>query len=303
MDDPLTVDSISALIGARLHSEARLFVVPDPMPPRKEARVRRLHRAWLPDEEPILALYDETMFGSGADGFALTSHRLLWRNFLGHPRQLRWDALDPEAVVLVDGAISIAGCRLSTAVLGQVEALVDLLQALGARHSGAKLPCAPAAEIGAAALVKRARWRLGERSAVFYAPALPSRKLRTARRLHAMSEDERALVIIDDTIGGSAAAGVVLTDRRICWRVLLAPPESCRWNELMRQPIPELGLRLVLQPRLLEPLAALIEEVADDLAARSTRVFCWQCHGEVRLEEGSCPGCGLVLVTPAGSRQ
>ena len=84
---------------------------------------------------------------------------------------------------------------------------------------------------------------------------------------------------------------------RVCCRELLAVPESWPWRELMRKDAVDLGIRLVLHPGLLEPLTALIAEVTEDLAARTTRVFCWGCHAEVRLDAGRCSGCGQVLVS------
>lgn len=303
MDERNTPEAISILIGSRLHAEARLSVFPGSIPPRQEAVVRQIHCAWLPDDEPILALYDDTLLGSGADGFALTTRRLLWRNFLGHPRQLRWTELDPATVVLEKEALRISGCRLPTLALKQVHALASLLQTLGSRHCGADRPRPMGAGIDAAALVKRARSWLGERAAVFYAPALPARKLRTARKIHAVSDDERVLVIIDDTLLGSAAQGVVLTDRRVCWRVLLAPPDSSPWGVIMHGAEPVIEPKLILHPSVIEPLTGLIRAVADELAARTTRVFCWGCRGEVWLDDGRCSGCGRLLAGQEGTRR
>ena len=297
MDDLATPDAIRDLIGARLRAESRLFVSPDPIPSRQETKVRKVHRGWLPDDEPIIALYDDTLLGSGADGFALTTRRLLWRSFLGHPRQLLWTDLDPADISVEEGTLWIAGNQLPTLVLAQVEELAALLRELGKRHKSAELPRAPEAGISAAALLKRARVHLGERESVFYAPALPKRKLRTVRRVHAMPDEEDVLVLIDDSPLGSAADSVVLTDRRLCWRGRRTVLESRPWIELVRRKEPDFGLRLILHPQLCDPLIALIDEMVDELAARTTRLFCWSCQREVRIYDGCCSSCARVLVS------
>ena len=297
----MTPDEVRALIRQRLHSEASFVVFPDPMPAWQEERVRSIHRAWLPDDEPILALYDDTLLGTGADGFALTSRRLVWRNFLGHPRQLLFSDLDPSAIDLDEDGFVVAESQLSAIAISQREALAGLLQELGERHHGADLPQGGlTSSIHPATLIKQSRWFVGEVPSVFYAPALPQRKHRTVRRVHQLADTERVLVIIDDTLLGSAAEGIVLTSHRLCWKALLQPPQSLPWGEVGRRLDPT-SLRLTLRPDILTGLTGLLREVSDELSASPGRVFCWSCRSEVRLNAGHCSGCGRVLVSAESS--
>ena len=297
----MTPEAIQDLVSGRLHSEAHFTVCPDILPSNQIQRIRQIHGAWLPDDEPVLALYDDTLLGTGADGFALTTRRLLWRNFLGHARQLLWSDLDSSAVELDSDDLVIAESRLSTGALTQKKALSWLIQELGDRHRGGELPVSgPTTGINPAVVVKLARWLIGERPAVFYAPAFPHRKEKTVRRVHDMPSEERVLVIIDDTIFGSAAEGIALTDRRICWKHLLDKPRSMQWSAIKRQGIP-CELQLTLQPDLLVPIIALITEISDEMSSITGRVYCWSCRGEVRLVGGRCGGCGQTLITEEGT--
>ena len=299
----MTPDEIRSLISSRLHSEAHFFVTPDVPPEKVLTRVRQIHDIWLADDEPILALYDDTLLGSGADGFALTTQRLVWRNFLEHPRQIRWVDLDPAAVKREDDDLIVAESRLSTSAIQQCSALAEVLTALGEYHHDADLLRA-SEPLSPAVILKLARRHIGEQPAIFYAPALPARKLRTVRTLHRLPEPERVLVIIDDTLFGSAAEGVVITNQRVCWKHLLDPPDAMLWAEMKPrkdgQPMIS-GLQLTLQPSVLTPLHALLREVVDDWSEIAGRVYCWSCRGEVRMRGGKCSGCGRIISPQDGS--
>lgn len=299
----MTPDEIRTLISSRLHSEAHFFVAPDVLPAKLLTRVRQIHNIWLPDDEPVLALYDDTLLGSGADGFALTTRRLVWRNFLEHPRQIQWTDLDPSAVDLDEDELNVAESRLSTGAIKQREALAGVLAELGDRHHGADLP-RDADPLSPAVILKLARWYIGELPSVFYAPALPARKVRTVRRLHHLPDSEKVLVILDDTLFGSASEGIVITNQRVCWKHLLDPPDSMMWSEMKPrrdgQPLIS-GLQLTLQPDALTPLHELLREVVDELTAITGRVYCWSCRGEVRLRAGRCGGCGRIVSSQGAS--
>jgi len=83
---------------------------------KQELGARHAHAQHLPSDERVLMLYDETIFGSGEDGFLVTARRLCWRNAGGPARMLEWADLDPDAMyadrlrlVLPDGALEITG--------------------------------------------------------------------------------------------------------------------------------------------------------------------------------------------------
>jgi hypothetical protein len=59
-----------------------------------QAAARAAHR--LEADEPLVVLYDATVFGTTALGIALTSRSLLWRNFGEEPSALPFASIDPD---------------------------------------------------------------------------------------------------------------------------------------------------------------------------------------------------------------
>jgi hypothetical protein len=61
---------------------------------------------------------------------------------------------------------------------------------------------------------------------VFFAPNLPETKIKNAVGSYAgLAEDEKPLVLLDNTVFGSAKEGILLTDRRIYARNTMASPQ------------------------------------------------------------------------------
>ena len=80
----------------------RFFVAADSMllapaiPPRKEEAIRLAHHAHLPLFEPVLGVYDDTLFGPGAERFVVTARRLCWKNEGGPAQSLEWADIPPS---------------------------------------------------------------------------------------------------------------------------------------------------------------------------------------------------------------
>lgn len=113
----MTEDAILALLRQHFGADDSLYLAPT-VPPKREAGARRAHAAHLPASERVLALYDDTVFGSGEDGFVVTAQRLCWKNIKGEPRSIEWRNLDPESVIpngfelaIADSIIVISGER------------------------------------------------------------------------------------------------------------------------------------------------------------------------------------------------
>ena len=112
---PMTDDAVLTHLRASFAGADSLYFCPT-VPPKKEHGARRVHAGHLPPNEWILALYDDTVFGSGEDGFVVTSRRLCWKNVAERPHMIEWRHLDPERMfadgrklVLGAGAIEISG--------------------------------------------------------------------------------------------------------------------------------------------------------------------------------------------------
>jgi hypothetical protein len=104
---PMTEDAILGLLRQHFGADDSLYLAPL-IPPRREVGARCAHGAGLPSDERILALYDDTVFGSGEDGFVVTARRLCWKNIKGEPRSIEWRFLDPESVIPYGRKLSVA---------------------------------------------------------------------------------------------------------------------------------------------------------------------------------------------------
>lgn len=83
---------------------------------KRELGARAVHARHLPSDERVLMLYDDTVFGSGDDGFLVTSRRLCWKNAGDRPHMIEWQQVDPDRMyadkrrlVLGPHAIEITG--------------------------------------------------------------------------------------------------------------------------------------------------------------------------------------------------
>jgi len=106
------VEAIVRLARRHMGMGGSLYYAPS-IPVRKENNARDAHALHLPDEEPILVLYDDTLFGGAKDGFLITPERLCWKNIWEHPRQLAWPDIAPASILAGGGQVHIAGGYLN----------------------------------------------------------------------------------------------------------------------------------------------------------------------------------------------
>ncbi|MEA2748830.1 MAG: hypothetical protein QOI41_2973 [Myxococcales bacterium] len=112
---PMTDEAVLALVRLRCDGIDSVYLCPN-VPGKKELAARSVHARHLPSDERVLALFDDTVFGLGDDGFLLTSQRLCWKNVGGRPQMIEWRHVDPERMyrdrhqlVLGTGAIEVSG--------------------------------------------------------------------------------------------------------------------------------------------------------------------------------------------------
>lgn len=85
------------------------FVHYCPSIPRKmEAAIRVVHARHLAPDDPLLVVYDDTLFGSGNDGIVLTERGVCWRSFWGTAEARSWRRLAAERVAS-DGDLLLVG--------------------------------------------------------------------------------------------------------------------------------------------------------------------------------------------------
>jgi hypothetical protein len=92
---PMTDEAVLALLRQHLTGIDSMYFRPA-IPGRKEMAARAVHARHLATDEPVLALFDDTVFGSGDEGFVVTSQRLCWKNAKGRPHMIEWQHIDPD---------------------------------------------------------------------------------------------------------------------------------------------------------------------------------------------------------------
>jgi hypothetical protein len=112
---PMTDEAVLALLRRHFDGVDSMYLCPA-VPGKKELAARSVHARHLPSDERVLALFDDTVFGLGDDGFLVTSQRLCWKNVGGRAQMLEWKHVDPDRMyadkkqlVLGSGAIEITG--------------------------------------------------------------------------------------------------------------------------------------------------------------------------------------------------
>jgi hypothetical protein len=114
---PMTDEAVLDLLRRHFTAIDAMHLCPD-VPGKKEIVARAVHARHLPSDERVLALFDDTLFGSGDEGFLVTSARLCWKNpgTTSRPQMIEWKQLDPDALyadrnrlVLGLGAIELSG--------------------------------------------------------------------------------------------------------------------------------------------------------------------------------------------------
>jgi hypothetical protein len=238
-------DVLAQLARRHLGRRPGLYVGAD-IPPRKVARARMTHGVHLAGDEPIAVLYDATVFGSADEGFVVTPARVCWRNFLEHPRQLAWADFDgAHSLRVADGKLSLCESQLILPDAGlSAAAVAAFVEAAAAALGPARVTpyrdvhldaaAAAAGSLAARQLVALARRHLGHDDALHFAPSIPRQKERRARTVHAahLEGDEPVLVLLDTTLLGGAAEGLLLTGRKLLWKNLLEPPSQRAFADL-----------------------------------------------------------------------
>lgn len=282
MDDR---DDLVAIARRHIGMVVGVFYAPA-IPPEKEATARFAHDLHLPDDEAILVLHDGTVFGSAEEGFLVTRERLCWKNPWERARQIAWRDLDPRAisrevgkVVLTGGDIALSGdlvlgvSRFLLAMTG-VEPGMEL-----GPYRGMRRPIAlPKLTLSGERMIALARDIVGDTSKVFYAPSIPGMKLERARSAHAahLPRGEPVAMLYDGTLFGSAEEGLLLTSKRLCWKMLGEPATQLPWGVIDGETISAHGrylevmgaeLTLTAQSDFSEKAAVLLRRIVEEASA------------------------------------
>src|SRR4051812_47693707 len=112
---PMTDEAVLGLLRRHFAGAESTSLCPS-ITGQKELGARAVHARHLPTDERVLMLYDDTVFGSGDDGFVVTSRRICWKNAGDRAHMIEWQAVDPDRMyadrrrlVLGAHAIEITG--------------------------------------------------------------------------------------------------------------------------------------------------------------------------------------------------
>lgn len=260
---------------------APVFYAPA-IPLEKLRSARAAHALHLPEKEPILVLYDGTLFGGAKDGFVVTPQRLCWKNLWDHPRQIPWSDLEPSAIARSSGKVGVAGAGiliLTELVPGAAAFFMEMASWAHFSQAGpyrtTELPptIGVDAMISTERLLSLTRAHVGEVDDLYLHPSIPAAKLAHASEVHAahLSAEEVVAVLFDDTVFGSAEEGFLFTNQRLCWKNLSTDPKQLKYRDIALDSITareshvgvmDGALELTGRNELVGPVARLIRIIA-----------------------------------------
>lgn len=176
---PMTHTSLLAYLHGSL---AGIVSLAPEIAPHKEAAVRRMH-ADIADDEPILALFDDTIFGSAEYGFVVTPQRLAWRNLVGAADSIPWAALDADAMY-VSGNRLVFGATGKVIEVGEPLVLDSCADAFYVIAISAR---AQASAAGSGVVPRLGRWSSPPHAPAEEEPAAPAHNHATPPPPHAVS--------------------------------------------------------------------------------------------------------------------
>ena len=210
-------------------SRGAVSLAPD-IPAEKEANALAVHQAHLPSSERVLALYDDTLFGSAKDGFLITERRLCWKKIVMPPNFLLWEELPYLDVQLAGGKITMRGPDDITATNQDV--ITALFSFLGKVSSVAPPPI----PIGdrEASVVRLAIETLGKSPNIRCHPHIPQAWLDQVTAVYGAlwNSNEAPLVVYDDTLMGKADDGWVATATRLYYKSTFERVRYLQWTEV-----------------------------------------------------------------------
>jgi len=221
------------------------------VPADKEAAMCAVHGLEPSDEEPVLVLYDDTLFGGAKDGFLITPARLCWKVFTSPPHQRLWRDLTASSVGVEKGRLLVEEQQMPLTCWepGQLQRLETLLIDLVSLASGqhvfrtasplSALPGEIPRRLTAERVLELCREHLEGAEWTFFHPEIPPRKLRNTRALHAahLADDEQILALHDNTLFGGAKDGFIITGTQICWKNTLTAPRRAQWRHVLEHDV------------------------------------------------------------------
>lgn len=250
-----SADDIARLAHSHLQVFDSLYYAPA-IPAAKEQGAREGYGALIPASEPILALYDATVFGGADDGFVVTPNLLGWKNIAAEPHVVPWQSFDPRSVRASESAVAVMGDEIQVPSSDALQArLVQFLYAMGGAAQAPVAQAQPATQRARDEpedneegdeepdeetvqewiddTLAMAEEHFRERASLHLGPGIPGGKERVARRAHADSlEDDDTIVVLYDPAGGGNDDGFIATPWGLFWKNRGEEPLAVWWEEL-----------------------------------------------------------------------
>lgn len=200
------------------------------------------------DAREIVALIDNTMFGSGKDGCLICSDRILFREPFAEPTEYLF--IEIRQIQSHDQRAFINGrdvMKFNMPDKRDLSACFEVLaEWLGGQADAPGKPVAAPVEAAPKATgelpaeqlavligyVRECALRI-ESDKVFVAPNIPPKKLQAALASYgnSMTADE-VIVLVDDTLFGGAKEGMLIGDTRIAMKMMMDSPRLFFWKFL-----------------------------------------------------------------------
>lgn len=225
---------ISDVLAARFDSlpkDAKLFV--SDIPVKKRATAWRTMSV-RESEDSIRLLVDDTLFGSAAEGLAVTGEAVYFKNLMEHPVRVRLDKVD-EVSLVKGNTISIGGYRCDCHLLDDStkRALCKALSGLGAELAQRGVVFGD--DTSAADAVLGCFAELKNNSDVYLGDSIPDSKRQKAHRSLGVKEPVSDIcVLADATVFGSAEDGLVVTPNAVYFKNSFESPNRISLDEIRR---------------------------------------------------------------------
>lgn len=271
-------DELITLARRQLGMMEAVYYAPH-LPEDKLEAMCAVHELTPAEAEPVLVLYDDTVFGGAKEGFIMTPARLLWKRFTEDPRQVRWTELSASSVSLEENQVLLDGEPLSLtvwetdALRRMADLLTELIWRAGDRHAFRSASIASRhgdrpRHLSAGRVLELCQEHLEGIDDVHLSPEIPPRKLANVRALHAehLGPDEVVLALHDNTLMGGARDGYIITGERICWKNTLSAPRHLPWRYVLEREVQRTS-KMVVTVAGAEIWVSSIADLADRTAA------------------------------------
>ncbi|SDU31058.1 hypothetical protein [Geopseudomonas guangdongensis] len=195
--------------------------------------------------QEIAVLLDDTLFGSGKDGCLVCEGRIIFKEAFSDAIEYSYDEIN---LLQIDGSeVFINGRKVHKFTMPDKKDLKFCFEVLNKwislKKKGAeKTSSVPVAEVSGgmsdaqrsmlADVIVECASDLGV-DKVFVAPNIPPSKLYAAINSYGNDiKPEQVLVLVDDTVFGSAKDGLVITDSVIAMKFMMESPKVFHWKFL-----------------------------------------------------------------------